>query len=250
MPLTTAAPATTAAPTPSDAAAPRFAFVPETRIGVWFLSTETWRIHVLRRALEDLLRMAPDLPKGCAILDIGTGQGHSLLELSAAFEPAVIHGVDPDPEFLHVVEANRAACTVPVVLHHRHAESIDLPDASVEIVFCHQSLHHIVGQEQALQEMFRVLKPGGHLLLAESTRRYIYSWIIRAFFRHPMHVQRTAPQYLEMLRAAGFEVREDRIHTPFLWWSRPDVGFFEWIGFPVPQKREETLLNAVVRKPL
>jgi hypothetical protein len=51
------------------------------------------------------------------------------------------------------------------------------------------------------------------------------------------------------LRAAGFEVRPDRIHTPYLWWSRPDLGFLEWIGLPVPAEREETLLNVVVRKP-
>jgi hypothetical protein len=37
---------------------------------------------------------------------------------------------------------------------------------------------------------------------------------------------------------------------PYLWWSRPDIGFFEWIGLPVPQKREETLVNAVARRPL
>ena len=86
--------------------------------------------------------------------------------------------------------------------------------------------------------------------MAESTRRYIYNWMIRLLFRHPMHVQRTAPEYLAMLAQAGFEVRADRISTPYRWWSRPDLGFLEWIGIPVPTEREETLLNVVVRKPL
>jgi SAM-dependent methyltransferase len=225
------------------------AFVPETRFGVWFLRTEVWRIHVLGVALDSLRAMAPDLPRGGTVLDIGTGLGHSLGALVERFQPERIHALDPDPAFPAKAAASLAACPVPVTVHRTHAEAMDLPDACVDLVFCHQSLHHIVGQEQALAEIYRVLKPGGHLLLAESTRRYIRSWIIRPLFRHPMQVQRTAPQYLEMLRAAGFEVRPDRIQTPYLWWSRWDLGALEWFGMKVPTEREETLLNVVVRKP-
>jgi SAM-dependent methyltransferase len=231
--------------TPSSA----LSFVPETRFGVWFLATDIWRVHVLGVALDSLQALAPDLPKGGVVLDIGTGLGHSLGALAARFQPTLIHAVDPDPEFPAKAERGLAACPSPVEVHRVHGEALDLPDASVDLILCHQSLHHIVGQEAALAQMFRVLKPGGHLLLAESTRRYIRSWIIRPLFRHPMQVQRTAPEYLEMLRAVGFEVRPDRVSTPYLWWSRPDLGFLEWIGLPVPKVREETLLNAVLRKP-
>lgn len=228
---------------------PKLAFVPETKFGLWFLSTATWRIHVLGVALDDLQRLAPDLPKGGVILDLGTGQGHSLLELEARFAPTHIHAVDPDPEIPERCAATKNQCKVPVTLHQAHAERMPLEDASVDLILCHQTLHHIVGQEAALKEMFRVLKPGGHLLLAESTRAYIHSWMIRLLFRHPMHVQRTAEQYLDMLRATGFEVSEDRISTPYLWWSRWDLGAVEWFGFGLPKDREETLVNTVVRKP-
>lgn len=227
----------------------KLAFVPETRFGIWFLSTATWRVHVLARALNDLQRMAPDLPQGGVVLDIGTGQGHSLHELAQRFKPTHIHALDPEPDFPAHCAPMHKTCPVPVTLHEAHAERIPLPDASVDMVLCHQSLHHIVDQTAALAEIFRVLKPGGHFLLAESTRAYIHSWIIRLLFRHPMQVQRTAPEFLAMLRQAGFEVRDDRISTPYLWWSRADLGAREWLGFGVPTEREETLLNTVVRKP-
>lgn len=225
------------------------AFVPETRFGLWFLSTPTWRVHVLQRALDDLQRMAPDLPTGGTVLDIGTGLGHSLPELADRFRPGQIHALDPEPEFAARCDTMRQAAGVPVTLHQAHAERIPLPDASVDVVLCHQTLHHIVDQKSALTEMFRVLRPGGRLLLAESTRAYIHSWIIRLLFRHPMHVQRSAPEFLAMLGDAGFEVKPEHISLPYLWWSRRDLGALEWLGFDVPQEREETLINVVALKP-
>ncbi len=225
------------------------AFVPETRFGLWFLSTETWQVHVLDRALDDLQRMAPDTPTGAVVLDIGTGQGHSLPKLAQRFQPSHIHALDPAPEFAAHSAAMRQACTVPVTLHEAHAEHIPLPDASVDLVLCHQTLHHIVDQVAALGEVFRVLKPGGLLLLAESTRAYIHSWIIRLLFRHPMEAQRSAPEFLAMLHETGFNLSDERTSTPYLWWSRKDLGALEWMGLRVPLKREETLLNVVARKP-
>ena len=170
-----------------------FPYVPETRFGTWFLATETWRIHVLRWALDDLERLEPELPRGGRVVDIGAGQGHSLKELAERFQPEELVAFDADPHFEQRIEASRKACPIPVRVHQSPAEAIPLPNDSVSLILCHQTLHHIVNQEQALKEMFRVLRPGGALLLAESTRRYIYNWIIRLLFRHPMHVQRTAP---------------------------------------------------------
>ena len=106
----------------------------------------------------------------------------------------------------------------------RDSSKLPLPDASVDLLFCHQTFHHLVDQDAAIAEFFRVLKPGGTLLFAESTRRYIHSWIIRLLFRHPMDVQKTAPEYLGLVRAAGFAVPDSQVSYPFLWWSREDLG--------------------------
>lgn len=228
------------------------AFVPETRFGVWFLKTETWRVHVLKRALDDLTRLLPaPVPTGGVVLDIGTGHGYSLLELSTRFSPEKIIALDADPQMPTRAAASIAACATPIEVRTAHAEATGLPEASVDLIFCHQTFHHIVDQERAIAELFRVLKPGGWLLFAESTRKYIHSLPIRLLFRHPMHVQKTAEQYLALIERAGFEVVPERVSYPYLWWSRLDMGALEWFGFKVPDigAREETLVNAVLRKP-
>ena len=127
---------------------------------------------------------------------------------------------------------------------------LPLPDASVDLLFCHQTFHHLVDQDRAIAEFFRVLRPGGKLLFAESTRRYIHSWIIRLLFRHPMQMQKTAPQYLALVRAAGFAVPDAQVSYPFLWWSREDLGLVERVlRIKPPAVREETLINLVAIKP-
>jgi ubiquinone/menaquinone biosynthesis C-methylase UbiE len=132
------------------------------------------------------------------------------------------------------------------------ADSAALPlaDASVDLLFCHQTFHHLVDQDAAIAEFFRVLKPGGTLLFAESTRRYIHSWIIRLLFRHPMQVQKTAPEYLALVRGAGFLVPDAQVSYPFLWWSREDLGLVERVlRIKPPAVREETLINLVATRP-
>ena len=53
-------------------------FVPETRIGFWFLGTETRASHVLAVALGDLERLIPARKRSYpVILDAGCGQGLS-----------------------------------------------------------------------------------------------------------------------------------------------------------------------------
>ncbi|MCB5188052.1 class I SAM-dependent methyltransferase [Methylobacillus caricis] len=227
-------------------------FVKETRFGNWFLKTNMWKIRVLDRALDDLQRLMPArVTQYSRILDVGCGFGHSFFALSKRFNPQQITGLDADPDLQARASESSRNCPAEVRLFAGNASLMQgIPDNEFDMVFCHQTFHHIVDQEEAMAEFFRVLKPGGVLLFAESTKRYIHSLQIRVLFRHPMHVQKTAEEYIAIIRNAGFSLPDSQISLPFLWWSRPDAGFWEWIGFPVPKKREETLVNAVAVKPL
>lgn len=224
-------------------------WVKESAFGIWFLNTYTWQEHVLKRAIVDLIRLLPENRKHFpVILDIGCGRGHSLKFLDEYFSPERIFAIEVDQSLLADAEKNAGARRCPVNVVLGNAERLPYPDQSFDMVFCHQSIHHIIQQEQAMAEFYRVLKPGGHLLFAESCKKFIHSLIIRIFFRHPMDVQKTADEYLALIRQTGFEVDANAVSTPYLWWSRTDLGALEWFGFKVPEQREETLLNLVAVK--
>lgn len=227
------------------------AYVPETRFGFWFLGTNIWRNHVLKIAIDDLKRVAgTPFPAAPIIADVGCGQGNSLSLLHGAFSPSQLIGIDFDASSLAIARNTLARQGIGAEFKQNDCAEIDLPDASVDMVFCHQTFHHLLRQEDAMREFYRILKPGGRLLFAESTRAYIHSWVIRLLFRHPMHVQRTADEYKAIIRAAGFAFEAANVSEPYLWWSRSDLGALEWFGFPVPQERDETLVNLVATKPL
>ena len=230
-------------------------YVEETRIGFWFLRSHTWQHHVLRVAINDLRSLFSEaLPAAPVILDAGCGQGKSFQYLYKTFAPQRLIGLDADPLSLQLSSQEAQRQGFDVELIGSDCAELDVPDASVDILFCHQTFHHLVQQDRALAEFYRVLKPGGYLLFAESTEAYIDTWVIRWLFRHPMHVQKSAAQYLEMIRDQGFEFEPKNVSYPYLWWSRSkDFGLLERVGLLKPKpvgQREETLVNVVARKPL
>lgn len=230
-------------------------YVEETGFGFWFLQSHVWQQHVLRVAINDLKRLAGDgLPTAPVLLDAGCGQGKSFGLLHAAFAPAQLIGVDADQPSLDCSRAEAERLGLSVQLLANDCAALELADNSVDLLFCHQTFHHLVEQEKALAEFCRVLKPGGLLLFAESTQFYIDTWVIRWLFRHPMQVQKTADGYLTMLRSQGFEFAESNVSYPYLWWSRAkDFGLLERWGIRQPKpvgQRDETLVNVVARKPL
>jgi ubiquinone/menaquinone biosynthesis C-methylase UbiE len=206
---------------------------------------------VLTKALDDLEPMIRKRKPGYpVILDVGCGHGLSFTMLEKKFNPKIIIGLDIDPKTPSRTQRNIALCDCEIRFQNNNASNIDLEDDSVDMLFCHQSFHHLVEQDQAIKEFFRVLKPGGVLLFAESCRRYIHSFLIRLLFRHPMDVQKSDLEYIELVRAAGFDLEEQNISRPFLWWSREDLGILELLHLSENREdREETMVNLVAFKP-
>ncbi len=231
-------------------------WVHESRFGNWFLSTHIWQKYVLEKGLHDLYQLLnkENAPQQYThIIDIGCGHGLSIPLLHAQFQPQKMTAIDIDPQVLSTLKTSIAK--IPdlqnkLLLSRQTATQLAVPDNSVDMIVCHQTLHHISDQSLALQEFYRILKPGGVVLLSESCQRFIVSWVVRLFFRHPMSSQKTATEYLQLLTEQGFTYQQSAVSYPYLWWSRPDFGLIELFTRRCPASPEPTLINVIARKPI
>ena len=107
------------------------------------------------------------VPKGAVseILDIGCGTGRYSAALAAHFDAHVI-AVDPSEKML--AEARKKA-TQGVRYERASAESLPLPDASIDMVFMSMVFHHFDDRNQAVRECRRALRQGGTVCLRAGT---------------------------------------------------------------------------------
>ena len=128
-------------------------YVEETRFGFWFLRSHTWQHHVLRVAINDLRSLfSQPLPNAPVILDAGCGQGKSFQYLQKTFAPARLIGLDADPLSLHMSREEAQRQGIEVELIGSDCAELHVPDASVDLLFCHQTFHHLVQQDRARAE--------------------------------------------------------------------------------------------------
>ena len=103
------------------------------------------------------------------VLDIGTGTGIVALRAVAATGPSGrVVGIDLSDGMLEVARQNakEQGFADRVEFQKMDAESLECPDRSFDAVLSLFALRHFPHPKAALQEMHRVLRPGGRLVLA------------------------------------------------------------------------------------
>jgi SAM-dependent methyltransferase len=120
-----------------------------------------------KRVFTELAALSGARP-GDRVLDVGSGTGYFTRVMARAVGPdGAAEGVDPSPE--GVTRARRVTHLANCTFSEGVAEALDSPAAAYDVVVSSLVIHHLPEElrPQAFQEMLRVLRPGGRVLVAD-----------------------------------------------------------------------------------
>jgi ubiquinone/menaquinone biosynthesis C-methylase UbiE len=189
------------------------------------------RVHARGSDLAMLIALL-DLHPHMTALDVATGAGHTAFALAPRVQTVV--AVDLAPEMIEETRAGaRERGLTNIEARVMDVEALDFPDESFDVVTCRIAPHHFLDVQQAVQEMARVLRPGGQLGLEDSVAPPVSS--LDRFInqvetlRDPTHVRSyTEDEWRSMLEAAGLEIRaaepHHNTHDVAEWVERSGIG--------------------------
>ncbi len=133
--------------------------------GDWFADGEAYELYVGRwsRRVGPIFLEWLSLPAGLRWVDVGCGTGALTETILEQSDPSKVTGVEPSEGFL---------CLARGSIHDHRADfksgaamSLPLDNAETDVVVAGLVLNFVSDQQRALQEMCRIVQPGGTVAL-------------------------------------------------------------------------------------
>jgi ubiquinone/menaquinone biosynthesis C-methylase UbiE len=132
-----------------------------------------WYAALTKKSLEDFKalarRTAERIPPGSSVLEVAPGPGYFAIEL-AKLGNYQITGLDISETFVEIARANAAEAGVRIDFRRGNASSMPFGDGTFDFLLCRASFKNFSEPKRALEEMYRVLKPGGQALIIDLRR--------------------------------------------------------------------------------
>ena len=147
---------------------------------------QSWRLR--KMTVEHAL-----IKPGDSVLDVGCGTGAvTLMAKARAGKDGHVYGIDPAPEMIAVARSKAARKGLEIDYRLGVIELLPFPDASMDVVTSSLMVHHLPDdlKVRGLAEIYRVLKPGGCLLVFDfmrPTKSFLNQFLIALTMHHGLN---------------------------------------------------------------
>jgi ubiquinone/menaquinone biosynthesis C-methylase UbiE len=175
--------------------------------------------NYLSKSLSFLVEWA-EIPPEAAILDVACGTGELAKLLLAKNPQQQITGIDISGSMLEVAKKKLRAYS-NVNLDNTSVTSLPFADESFDIIICASAFHYFESPQLALDQMKRVLKPQGKLIILDWCRDYFFLKIVDAWLKltDSAHQQcYTQVELNQMLSIADLDIiKHSKIRFGIIW---------------------------------
>jgi ubiquinone/menaquinone biosynthesis C-methylase UbiE len=148
---------------------------------------------------EQMIRHVREtVPAGGRILEIAPGPGYLAIELAKLGYTVV--GLDISETFVQIAQDKAREAGIAVEFRHGNASDMPFDAGTFDFIICVAAFKNFTEPAQAIQEIYRVLKPGGKALISDLRRdasreeinthikalglSRINAWITQLTFKH------------------------------------------------------------------
>ncbi len=109
-----------------------------------------------------------EVQPGETVLDLGSGAGlDAIISSWRAGPTGQVIGVDLNPTMCLKAQANAAASGAVFECHEGRMEEIPMPDESIDVVISNGVINLSFRKRKVMEEMYRVLRPGGRISITD-----------------------------------------------------------------------------------
>src|SRR5579863_3499419 len=135
----------------------------EGMVAKWYAANTA---EMMKEYVDLAHRISGQLAQGSAVLEVAPGPGYFCIEL-AKRGPYNITGLDLSHTFVKMAAKKAAESGVKVDFQQGSASNLPFPAASFDFLLCRAAFKNFAKPVAALQEMCRVLRPGGRGLIID-----------------------------------------------------------------------------------